>query len=176
MEAGGWTVLQRRMDGSVNFNRTWNEYLHGFGNLSGEFWIGLSKLHRLANNSFPHQLRVDLEDFSENTVYAVYNSFYIEGSKTEYTLHVSGYSGTAGDAMFFNDGAKFSTFDNDNDIYSSVNCAISYGGPWWHKNCSFANLNSIYYVYARIGVGGVTWKQWKNNWSSHKFASMKIHT
>ena len=95
MEAGGWTLLQRRMDESVHFNRTWFEYMHGFGDLNGEFWLGLSKIHRLANSSFPPQLRVDLEDFNNNTAFATYDTFYINGPKTDYVLHVSSYSGTA---------------------------------------------------------------------------------
>ena len=44
---GGWLVVQRRQDGSVDFNRTWIEYEDGFGKLTGEFWYGLRALHCL---------------------------------------------------------------------------------------------------------------------------------
>ena len=47
---GGWTVIQRRKDGSVDFkNRDWVRYEDGFGDLNGEFWIGLRSMHCLTN-------------------------------------------------------------------------------------------------------------------------------
>lgn len=44
-----WTVLQRRLNGSVDFYRGWNDYKHGFGDLNSEFWLGNEKIHQLTN-------------------------------------------------------------------------------------------------------------------------------
>ena len=48
---GGWTVIQKRLNGFVDFNRNWVDYKDGFGNfLIREYWLGLEKIHRLTRN------------------------------------------------------------------------------------------------------------------------------
>ena len=34
------SVFQKRIDGSEDFYRGWNDYVNGFGKLDGEFWLG----------------------------------------------------------------------------------------------------------------------------------------
>ena len=90
---GGWTVLQKRLDGSVDFYRGWDEYKNGFGDLNGEFWLGLDKIHRLTKQT-QNKLRVDLEDFEGNTAYAEYDNFVVADEASDYTLSQLGkYSG-----------------------------------------------------------------------------------
>ena len=68
-DSGGWTVFQRRKDGSLDLNRNWVDYEEGFGDLTGEFWLGLSKVHRLTRDG-TNSLQVDFGDFESNTAYA----------------------------------------------------------------------------------------------------------
>ena len=89
---GGWTLFQRRIDGSVDFYLGWNNYTEGFGNLSGEFWLGLDKIHRLSKSG-QNVLRVDLEDFENETRYAEYSTFAVGNGADKYRLAVGGYSG-----------------------------------------------------------------------------------
>ena len=89
---GGWIVFQARRDGSVDFFRRWDDYKRGFGNLNGEFWLGLDKIHRLTVSS-SNKLRVDLEDIEGNTVYAEYASFAVTSERAKYQLSLGGYSG-----------------------------------------------------------------------------------
>jgi len=91
-DGGGWTVFQKRLDGSVDFFLNWNDYKVGFGDLNDEFWLGLDKIHRLTsdNNSM---LRVDLEDFEGNTTYAEYNKFGVMSENDKYKLKLGNYSG-----------------------------------------------------------------------------------
>ena len=46
-EEGKWLVIQKRINGSVNFYRNWTDYVNGFGDLDREFWYGLEKIHCL---------------------------------------------------------------------------------------------------------------------------------
>ena len=85
-------MFQRRRDGSVDFYRAWNEYKNGFGNLNGEFWLGLDKIHRLTVKG-DYKLRVDLEDLEGNKVYAEYSSFGVASEKAKYLLSLGSYSG-----------------------------------------------------------------------------------
>ena len=173
-DGGGWTVFQRRMDGSEEFYLKWADYVKGFGNVEGEYWLGLSKIHRLANSNMKQELRVDLADFLGDTAYAKYGTFYIEGESTDYTLRVEGYSGTAGDALSYHDGSKFTTKDNDNDNESyNANCAIVYRGAWWYNNCHFSSLNGQYYDGGVINTRGIIWAKWRSAYSL-KYSDMKI--
>ena len=89
---GGWTVFQRRLDGSVDFYRLWNDYKHGFGDLCGEFWLGLDKIHRLTSG-VNNVLRVDLGDFEGKNTYAEYEKFGVMGENDKYKLILGSYSG-----------------------------------------------------------------------------------
>ena len=75
-DGGGWTVFQRRQDGSVDFYRGWTDYKVGFGQLTAEFWLGNDKIHRLTAYR-PSSLRVDLEDWKGVKLYAKYGKFNI---------------------------------------------------------------------------------------------------
>ena len=88
---GGWTVFQKRLDGSVDFNLGWDDYKRGFGNLNGEFWLGLDKIHRLTKER--SRLHVDLEDTIGKTAYAEYDFFGVASERTKYKLSLGTYSG-----------------------------------------------------------------------------------
>ena len=89
---GGWTVFQRRLDGSVDFYRGWQDYQNGFGNLNGEFWLGLDKIHRLTTTS-KNELRIDMEDTYGNTRYAEYDFFAVTSEQQKYQLSLGTYAG-----------------------------------------------------------------------------------
>ena len=170
-DGGGWTVFQRRMDGSVDFYLGWRDYVHGFGNITREHWMGLSKLHRLANGSISTPLRIDMKDKNGNKGYAEYSGFYISGSPTDYILHVSGYSGTVGDSLFYNNNRKFCTKDNDNDGHSNANLAEIFHGGWWYHGTQCCNLNGR---YNSTGISGISWVSWRPHHHTLPFVEMKL--
>ncbi|CAO2612769.1 Fibrinogen alpha chain [Lemmus lemmus] len=183
----GWTVLQKRMDGSLNFNRTWQDYKTGFGSLNdkgeGEFWLGNDYLHLLTLRD--SVLRVELEDWAGKQAYAEYR--FRVGSEAEgYALQVSSYRGTAGDALIegsveegpeytSHSSMRFSTFDRDADQWEE-NCAEVYGGGWWYNSCQAANLNGIYYPGGTPYEieNGVVWVPFRGADYSLKAVRMKI--
>ena len=169
-DGGGWTVFQRRQDGSVDFYRGWNDYKSGFGQLTAEFWLGNDKIHRLTA-SRASSLRVELEDWNGVRVYAKYGSFNIGDEQAKYRLEVSSYSGTAGNALAYHNNMAFSTKDRDHDR-SSGNCAVLYTGAWWYESCHYSNLNGKY-LGNKMDYQGIRWRHFRGQLSL-KFNEMKL--
>uniref|UniRef100_G3P5I9 Tenascin XB n=1 Tax=Gasterosteus aculeatus aculeatus TaxID=481459 RepID=G3P5I9_GASAC len=166
-DGGGWTVFQRRKDGSVDFFRGWKDYTRGFGVLSGEFWLGLESIYNLTAMT-RMSLRVDLRD-KDGAAFAKYSTF--ELVKRNYKLIVGGYSGTAGDSLSYHNQRIFSTKDRDLAPFLT-RCAMSYRGGWWYKNCHEANLNGAYGTDRN--QQGVIWTAWRGTKFSVPFTEMKM--
>uniref|UniRef100_A0A4W4G261 Fibrinogen C-terminal domain-containing protein n=1 Tax=Electrophorus electricus TaxID=8005 RepID=A0A4W4G261_ELEEL len=129
---GGWTVLQHRFDGSVEFHRSWEEYKMGFGDPSGEHWLGNDFIHVLTTSQ-DYTLQVQLKDVEGNQAYSQYNNFHIDGEDKKYSVHAHGFSGTAGHtSSLTRTGTMFSTKDQDNDRCSCKCAQMASGGKNWY--------------------------------------------
>ncbi|XP_065360386.1 angiopoietin-related protein 7-like [Calliphora vicina] len=176
-EGGGWTVIQRRINGSVDFYRGWSEYKDGFGNIDGEFFMGLDKLHALTTTLQPMELMIQLQDFNDTLKYAKYDEFAVGNETENYKLiKVGKYSGNAGDSFSYHQGFNFSTKDRDNDEDSTNNCAEDKKGAWWYKSCMWSNLNGKYYNIPEPPKGerGICWSDFNGYGYSMKFVQMMI--
>ncbi|KAM7387120.1 hypothetical protein PAMA_009645 [Pampus argenteus] len=172
---GGWTVIQRRQDGSVNFFRNWEQYKQGFGNLDGEYWLGLEHLYWLTKQG-QYKLRVALEDWHGRQVFAEYDSFHLEPESDWYRLRLGQYHGNAGDSLSWHNNKAFTTLDRDKDSYTG-NCAHYQKGGWWYHMCAHSNLNGVWYRgghYRSRYQDGVYWAEFHGGSYSLKRVSMMI--
>nr|XP_020470017.1 fibrinogen gamma chain [Monopterus albus] len=198
----GFTVIQRRRDGSVDFHKDWTQYKQGFGYLSPddttEFWLGNEKIHLLTlSTTFPTVLRIELVDWEGNKRYADYTRFRVGPEADKYRLtyayYFGGDAGDAFDGVDFGDdpsdkfytshnGMHFSTHDQDNDKYDG-NCAQQDRSGWWMNRCHAAHLNGRYYRGGRYTAkdagehgydNGIIWATWHDRWYSLKETTMKI--
>ena len=161
MSVNNWIVIQQRIDGSVSFNKGWTEYVNGFGDLNN-IWLGLEKVYQLVNGR-TYKLRIEVQATSNGKWFSTeYSSFYLDSSSNFYAIHVSGYSGDAGDgfnppsnfavAQSVTNGMKFTTSDKDNDnacglfCLTPSNCASQFygGGGGWFNSCGYFSLNDPY--------------------------------
>uniref|UniRef100_A0A8C1EJ65 Tenascin Ca n=1 Tax=Cyprinus carpio carpio TaxID=630221 RepID=A0A8C1EJ65_CYPCA len=135
----------------------------------GGWMVRLSNLHKITSAG-QYELRVDLRDGQESA-FAVYDKFYIADPRSRYKIQIGAYSGTAGDSLSYHQNRPFSTFDHDNDI-AVTNCALSYKGAFWYKNCHRVNLMGKYGDSSHSK--GINWFHWKGHEHSIPFAEMKI--
>ena len=168
---GGWLVVQRRQDGSVDFNRTWLEYEDGFGKLTGEFWYGLRALHCLTGQG-GWEMRMDIKLANGTNIFLQYELFKVASAKDKYKLTVGGFQGTTNDPMINHNEMNFTTKDNDNDIASNTNCAVGYGldqpiGGWWFGiGCWLISPNILYNHNTAVYLN--------NQWHTLPFTEIKI--
>ncbi|XP_062577830.1 ficolin-1-like [Saccostrea cucullata] len=158
-EGGGWTIFQKRVDGTTNFYRTWNEYKAGFGDPVKNFWMGNDALHLLTKKG-KHELRVDLQRFNGQKGFAKYSSFAVGDERSKYKLSLSGYSGSIRDSLYFHNRMKFTTKDQDNDTKKGYNCAVPLESGWWFKDCAMTNLNGHYVKAPLRKTECITWNNW----------------
>ncbi|XP_050163100.1 tenascin-R isoform X2 [Myiozetetes cayanensis] len=168
-DGGGWIVFQRRQNGLTDFFRKWADYRVGFGNLEDEFWLGLDNIHKITSQG-RYELRIDMRDGQE-AAYAYYDKFSIGDARSLYKLRIGDYNGTSGDSLTYHQGRPFSTKDRDNDV-AVTNCAMSYKGAWWYKNCHRTNLNGKYGESRHSQ--GINWYHWKGHEFSIPFVEMKM--
>ncbi|XP_030215997.1 fibrinogen like 1B [Gadus morhua] len=188
-DGGGWTVLQRRRHGRVDFDRDWVDYRDGFGDFkrwNDEFWLGNEHIHVVLSGG-QNLLKIDLTDWSGQTNHAFYQNFRIANEEDSYRLQYGQYSGRAGDALTAGgvmeqwsacvNGMQFTTRDQDNDRFLQGNCAKENMGGWWFNRCHTANLNGRFYrggEYKGTNDNGVVWGTWRGLWYSLRHTAMKV--
>ncbi|XP_067661571.1 techylectin-5A-like [Haliotis asinina] len=135
-------VIQYRYDGSQRFDRTWDEYKEGFGDLNKEFWLGNEKIRRLTEDGV-FSLLIQIWDSKSTKWKAYYQNFSIGNSSMNYALQSAGFSGSAGDGLGCLQGQHFSVCGPDLDAHSPLCTDLSWGG-WWVGSCHEVNLNGLY--------------------------------
>ncbi|XP_067094977.1 angiopoietin-4 [Osmerus mordax] len=172
---GGWTVFQRRVNGSLDFQRSWEEYKLGFGDPSGEHWLGNELVYQLTTHA-QYAMRVVLQDWEGHAPYSHYDKFQLGSEKQHYRLFLRGYSGTAGEqSSLASHGSSFSTRDQDNDN-CLCKCALMLTGGWWFDACGLSNLNGIYYTMGRNirKLNGIKWHHFRGPSYSLRFTAMML--
>ena len=121
-------LLIQQNDGFGSMNRSWAEFKVGFGDPSGNYWLGNDLLSQLTEN-YSYKLKFDLQSLTYGYWYvAEYSQFRVLPESYSYILQVDGFSGNARyDALGGSSGVVFSTFDRNN------NYAAMYGGGFWYS-------------------------------------------
>lgn len=175
VNGGGWTVIQHREDGSLDFQKGWKEYKMGFGSPSGEHWLGNEFIFAITSQR-QYSLRIELMDWEGNRAYSQYDRFHIGNEKQNYRLYLKGHSGTAGkQSSLILHGAEFSTKDADNDN-CMCKCALMLTGGWWFDACGPSNLNGMFYSAGQNHgkLNGIKWHYFKGPSYSLRSTTMMI--
>ena len=175
-QGGGWTVFQKRFDGSVNFHRNWHDYKNGFGEVTGEYWLGLEWIHSLTTIKPKTELLIWGKSFDAEENFAQFEGFRVESEDLKYRVTTGIATGGNYSDWFIDkhNGMFFTTYDVDNDL-NDFNCASYYSGGWWFRRCHNTNLNGNY-TLQQFGhsANKIQWSEWKGQKESLKETKMMI--
>nr|AJA37902.1 fibrinogen-related protein [Littorina littorea] len=170
-----FNVIQRRIDGSVNFAAPLASYVSGFGSVQGDYWGGLNAINYLTMQQGNRVLTIQMQDWSGTNQNVRYQDFRVLPQDNRYQMFVSGYSGTLPDDFSYHNGMTFQTYD-----YPDQNkCAVNMGAGWWYNYCAYVLLNGHYYNGGHYTptsgfYDGIYYKDWNGYGYSLKFVSMVV--
>ena len=142
-------TIQRRIGDSVDFDRDWDDYVNGFGEEDGNYWIGLEEIHQLTT-SHDVSLYMNIETFEGEPFTLKLQTFSVGNAASNYTWNFSQFSQSSDriKLRLFPSGYSdmmFTTRDRDNDLHPGINCATDVcRGGWWYSSCTYINLNGNY--------------------------------
>lgn len=145
--SGGWTVIQYRHDGSLDFYRNYHNYTIGFGDPASEHWLGLENIHQLTYGKQSVRVKVELTDFNDHSEFAEHEDFYVYGADQGYkaNIGIKRHGELSSDNFSLIKGERFTTFDNDQDTWKEGNCASDLHSAGWFSRCTYFNANGRYY-------------------------------
>ena len=175
----GWTTFQRRIDGSVEFDRTWQEYKAGFGNAKGEYWLGNEFLHELTKDTTNTKIKISAEAFDRSKVSMIFTGFKVDSETDKYKLHTGTFlagNESLKDDWLNNNLMSFTTKDNDNDKEENINCGKARASGFWFVKCGKMYVNSQYFTPDNcIFKKGIHFFSWKGFDICLKSVSMSIY-
>ena len=142
-------TIQRRISDSVDFDRDWDDYVNGFGEEDGNYWMGLEEIHQLTT-THNVSLFVNIETFEGEPFTLKLQTFSVGNATSIYAWNFPEYSQPSDpvkETIFFGSysGNMFTTRDRDNDGWRGGNCASdNYRGGFWYGGCGPINLNGNY--------------------------------
>nr|XP_039265748.1 microfibril-associated glycoprotein 4-like [Styela clava] len=184
----GWMVIQKRLNGEVNFDRGWDDYVNGFGFPNMEYWIGLQNMEQLLIQKRIRKgdetnlgLRIDFTDWDGVSAFSETVYFYMNSVIDDFKVtRIGRVQGTAElrRPLASVVGFRFSTHDHNNDIRRDSKCVRDQRGGWWFGSCSYMNMNGIYSkpkeTMSKSKIFVRFWKQLNPNNTALRYVSIKL--
>ncbi|XP_061167268.1 angiopoietin-2-like [Saccostrea echinata] len=136
---GGWTAIQKRVNGSLSFDRDWTGYKNGFGSPVQDGWIGNEVIHHLTKGK-NSALYVSVTLVNGSRLYELYEQFSVSDEAANYQLFLAGnVTGTLGSSKLMWNGP----------IGICLVCSIlsdHHGDSMLNSGSSYRDLSGMYFT------------------------------